>query len=213
MNGGNDCSQIQRGINCICLRTFNGEHLTLLGASPAIGSPPPDGQHLAHSPNPKHPVGHVVGAGKTTRCRRCDGIAATWFGAQTALCRPEPHARPIFIRIANALSGATVLVASKDDFEKAETQNPDEPHCHRQLGSSSLLIPVLRNSHFQGDAGGVFSKASLRELSLALRNSAVRRTRGIVKELERAKKKLETKLKELAGGERKDDVLTLKNRR
>ena len=50
-------------------------------------------------------VSALTNLGRTARTELRDGIAAAWFGAQTALCRPEPHAWPIFIRIAHALSG------------------------------------------------------------------------------------------------------------
>jgi len=53
-----------------------------------------------------------------------------------------------------------------------------------------------------------FFQEQLRELALAIEQQRKEAIHGIVKALERAKKQLETKLKELAANEKKDDGLT-----
>ena len=56
-----------------------------------------------------------------------------------------------------------------------------------------------------------FIKGELRELSLAIEQQPQEHNSRIVKMLERAKKRLEGKLKELAAVEHKDDGLTSRN--
>ena len=63
-------------------------------------------------------------------------------------------------------------------------------------------IPVSRATQEK------FIKAELGELGLSIEEQRKQDNRRIVKSLERAKKKLEGKLKELAANEKKDDGLT-----
>ena len=63
-------------------------------------------------------------------------------------------------------------------------------------------IPVSRATQEE------FFKGEMRELALAIEEQRKQNDSSIVKMLERAKKRLETKLKELSANEKKDDTLT-----
>jgi N12 class adenine-specific DNA methylase len=103
--------------------------------------------------------------------------------------------------------GANILVATKDDFEKEKrkmlmsrivTGNWDAVIVTH---SGFEKIPLARATQEE------FFKEQLRELALAIEQQRKDGDSRIVKALERAKKQLESKLKELAANEKKDDGL------
>ncbi|MCI0535538.1 MAG: N-6 DNA methylase [Verrucomicrobiales bacterium] len=196
--------------NNVRLRTFNGEHLTLPGTSPAITLRPHQKAaiwRILQTPNCL--LAHVVGAGKSYV-----QIAAAMELKRLGLAR-----KPLFVVPNHMLGqfssellalypGANILVATKDDFEKQRrktlmsriaTGNWDAVIVTH---SSFEKIPVSRSTQEE------FFKEQLRELSLAIEEQRQQGDSRIVKTLERAKKRLETKLKELAANEKKDDTLT-----
>ena len=88
------------------VRTFNGDHLTLPGASGAI-------QLHAHQKagvwrilqTPNTLLAHVVGAGKTyTMVAAAMELKRLGLATQADVRRSESHARPVLVRIADALS-------------------------------------------------------------------------------------------------------------
>jgi hypothetical protein len=89
------------------VRTFNGEHLTLPGASSAVRL------HLHQKAGvwrilqtPNTLLGHVVGAGKTyTMVASAMELKRLGADAQAPVHRSQSHARPVFDRVAHAVSG------------------------------------------------------------------------------------------------------------
>jgi N12 class adenine-specific DNA methylase/adenine-specific DNA methylase len=194
--------------NNIRLRTFNGDHLTLPGASPSIILDRHQKSavwRILQTANCL--LAHVVGAGKTYTM-----VAATMELKRLGLARKPLFAVPNHMlgqfasELLTLYPGANILVATKEDFEKTRrktlmgriaTGNWDAVIVTH---SGFEKIPVSRKTQEE------FFHEQLRELSLAIEQQ--REDSRIVKTLERAKKRLETRLKELLAMERKDDTLT-----
>jgi N12 class adenine-specific DNA methylase len=100
---------------------------------------------------------------------------------------------------------ANILVATKRDFE---TENRKK-FCAR-IATGDYDAVIIGNSQFEKiplseERQSRFIKAQIEEITEALRQNA----RGFqLKQLEKTKKSLETKLKKLSGESRKDDVVT-----
>ena len=192
------------------LRTFNGDHLTLPGASPAI---------ILH-PHQKAAVwrilqslncllAHVVGAGKTfAMCAAAMELKRLGLARKPLFAVPNHMLGQFSSELLALYPGANILVATKDDFEKNQrktlmsriaTGNWDAVIVTH---SGFEKIPVARATQEE------FFKEHLRELQLAIEQQRKDGDSRIIKALERAKKQLETKLRELAANEKKDDGLT-----
>jgi hypothetical protein len=104
--------------------------------------------------------------------------------------------------------GANILVATKDDFEKQKRRT-----LMSRIATGNWDAVIVTHSGFEKipislAAQQEFFKGEMRELALAIEQQRQGGDSRIVKTLERAKKRLETKLKELAANEKKDDTLT-----
>ncbi len=197
--------------NNLRLRTFNGDHLVLPGASSAVTLQPHQKAavwRILQTPNTL--LAHVVGAGKT--------FAMT--AAAMELKRLGLARKPLFVVPNHMLEqfssellilypAANLLVASKEDFEKQRRQT-----LMSRIATGTWDAVIVTHSGFErlptsAATQRAFFEEQLAELSLALaeQRQAERGSR-IVKELEKAKKRLETNLKELIANERKDGGLT-----
>jgi N12 class adenine-specific DNA methylase len=192
------------------LRTFNGDHLTLPGASPAIllrAHQKAGVWRILQTPNCL--LAQVVGSGKSYLM-----IAAAMELKRLGLARkplivvPNHMLGQFSSELLTLYPGANILVATKEDFAKDKrktlmsriaTGNWDAVIVTH---SSFEKIPVSRATQEE------FFKEQLRELALAIEQQRKDGDSRIVKALERAKKQLEAKLKELAANEKKDDGLT-----
>ncbi len=194
--------------NSLRLRQYNGDHLTLPGASPTVVLRPHQKAavwRILQTPNTL--LAHVVGAGKTY----------TMVAAAMELRRLGLARKPLFV-VPNHMLGqfsselltlypaANILVASKEDFEKTRRQTlmariaTGNWDAVIVTHSGFEKIPVARGSKEE------FFREQIMELSLAVGQQ--RENSGVVKILERAKRRLETKLKELTSSGKKDDGLT-----
>lgn len=104
--------------------------------------------------------------------------------------------------------GANILVATKDDFEKQRRKT-----LMSRIATGNWDAVIVTHSGFEKipvsrETRDEFFHEQLRELALAIEQQRKEGDPRIVKALERAKKQLESKLKELAAGEKKDDGLT-----
>ena len=118
------------------VRTFNGDHLTLPGASGAIqlhGHQKAGVWRILQTPNTL--LAHVVGAGKTY----------TMVAAAMELKRLGLARKPMFIvpnhmlgqfstELLTLYPGANILVAGKEDFESQESKEAVQSDRHRELG-------------------------------------------------------------------------------
>lgn len=196
--------------NTVRLRTFNGDHLTLPGASSAITLRPHQRAavwRIVQTANCL--LAHVVGAGKTfTMVAAAMELRRLGLARKPLFSVPNHMLGQFACELLMLYPGANILVATKDDFEREQrktlmsriaTGNWDAVIVTH---SGFEKIPVSRASQEE------FIKGELRELTLAIEQQRTEGSSRIVKSLERAKKRLEAKLKELAANERKDDMLT-----
>jgi N12 class adenine-specific DNA methylase len=204
-------TKYNREFNSIRLRIFNGDHLTLPGASHTItlGKHQKSGAwRILQTPNTL--LGHVVGAGKTF----------TMVAAGMELKRLGLARKPLFV-VPNHMLGqfssellqlypaANILVATKEDFEKTRRRQ-----LMSRIATGNWDAIIVTHSGFEKiplskDTKESFFQEQLHELEQALiEEKAGKASRRLVKDLERAKKHLETKLKAMVADEKKDNTLT-----
>jgi N12 class adenine-specific DNA methylase/predicted O-methyltransferase YrrM len=204
-------SKYNQEFNCIRLRVFSGEHLTLPGASQIITLRPHQKAGVWRILQTSNTLlGHVVGAGKTYTM-----VAAGMELKRLGLARKPMFTVPNHMlgqfssELLNLYPSANILAATKEDFEKDRRR---ELMSRIATGNWDAIIvthsgferiPMSAESKFQ------FFREQLHELELAiLEHKGDHSNRRIVKDLERAKKKLETRLKTLSADEKKDRTLT-----
>lgn len=192
------------------LRTFNGDHLTLPGTSPAITLHPHQRAavwRILQTPNCL--LAHVVGAGKTYTM-----VAAAMELKRLGLARKPLFAVPNHMlgqfssELLTLYPGANILVATQDDFERDKRKT-----LMSRIATGNWDAVIVTHSGFEriplsSETQEGVIKGELRDLALAIEQQRREGDSRIVKSLERAKKKLEGKLKELAASEKKDDGLT-----
>jgi N12 class adenine-specific DNA methylase len=192
------------------VRTFNGEHLTLPGASSAI-------QLQLHQKagvwrilqTDNTLLGHVVGAGKTFTM-----VAAAMELKRLGLARKPMFAVPNHMlgqfstELLMLYPGANILAAGREDFE---AQNRRKLFSRIATGNWDAII--VTHSGFERiplsqDTQVRFFKDQLDELEKVKREHTDADSRSLVKQIEKAKKRLETKLEALSANHRKDNTLT-----
>ncbi|MCI0746692.1 MAG: DEAD/DEAH box helicase family protein [Verrucomicrobia subdivision 3 bacterium] len=192
------------------VRTFNGDHLTLPGASGAIqlhGHQKAGVWRILQTPNTL--LAHVVGAGKTFTM-----VAAAMELKRLGLARKPMFAVPNHMlgqfstELLTLYPGANILVAGKEDFE---SQNRKKLFSRIATGNWDAVI--VTHSGFERiplsqETQERFFKEQLHELEMIKRRHADSSNRRLVKELERAKKRLEARLQALAAEHKKDNTLT-----
>jgi N12 class adenine-specific DNA methylase len=197
--------------NSVRLRVFNGEHLTLPGASQAIQLQPHQKTgvwRIVQTPNTL--LGHVVGAGKTF----------TMVAAGMELKRLGLARKPLFA-VPNHMLGqfssellmlypsANILAATKEDFEKDKRRE-----LMSRIATGNWDAVIVTHSGFEKipmseDYQRRVIQEQIDELESVLREmGSDPEDKRTVKQLESAKKKLETKLKSLSAEDRKDNTLT-----
>lgn len=195
------------------LRTFSGAHLTLPGASPTIMLRPHQKAaiwRILETPNTL--LAHVVGAGKTYTM-----VAAAMEMKRLGLAR-----KPLFV-VPNHMLGqfstellalypnASILTAGRDDIATAGRRQ-----LMSRIATNNWDAVIVTHSGFErlpmsAESRKTFLEEQLAELEQCIREQKEASGRSgtrIVKELERAKKKLETRLKTLAAEARKDNTIT-----
>jgi N12 class adenine-specific DNA methylase len=196
--------------NNVRLRTFNGDHLTLPGASPAIILQTHQKAavwRILQTPNCL--LAHVVGAGKTyTMVAAAMELKRLGFARKPLFSVPNHMLGQFSSELLNLYPGANILVATKEDFEKTKRQT-----LMSRIATGNWDAVIVTHAGFEKlpvsrATQEEFFKEQLRELSLAIEQQRQQDDSRMVKTLERARKRLETKLKELTSSERKDDTLT-----
>jgi N12 class adenine-specific DNA methylase/predicted O-methyltransferase YrrM len=197
--------------NSVRLRVFNGEHLTLPGASQAIQLQPHQKTgvwRIVQTPNTL--LGHVVGAGKTF----------TMVAAGMELKRLGLARKPLFA-VPNHMLGqfssellmlypsANILAATKEDFEKDRRRE-----LMSRIATGNWDAVIVTHSGFEKipmseEYQTKVMQEQIDELEAVLKEMGKDpEERRTVKQLESAKKKLEAKLKSLSSEDRKDNTLT-----
>jgi N12 class adenine-specific DNA methylase/SAM-dependent methyltransferase len=192
------------------IRTFNGDHLTLPGASGAIQlhrHQKAGVWRILQTPNTL--LAHVVGAGKTY----------TMVAAAMELKRLGLSRKPIFVvpnhmlgqfstELLTLYPGANILVAGKEDFESKNRKK-----LFGRIATGNWDAVIVTHSGFERiplsqETQKRFFEEQLHELEMIKRQHADSSNRRLVKELERAKKRLEARLQALAAEHKKDNTLT-----
>ncbi len=192
------------------IRTFNGDHLTLPGASGAIqlhGHQKAGVWRILQTPNTL--LAHVVGAGKTY----------TMVAAAMELKRLGLSRKPMFVvpnhmlgqfstELLTLYPGANILVAGKEDFESKNRKK-----LFGRIATGNWDAVIVTHSGFERiplsqETQKRFFEEQLHELEMIKRQHADSSNRRLVKELERAKKRLEARLQSLAAEHKKDYTLT-----
>ena len=192
------------------LRTFNGDHLTLPGASQAVQLHKHQKAGVWRILQTSNTLlAHVVGAGKTYTM-----VAAAMELKRLGLARKPMFAVPNHMlgqfstELLTLYPGANILVAGKEDFE---SQNRKKLFSRIATGNWDAVI--VTHSGFERiplayDTKKRFFDEQLHELEMIRREHADSSNRRLVKELEKAKKRLEAKLQALAADHKKDNTLT-----
>ena len=192
------------------VRTFNGDHLTLPGASGAIqlhGHQKAGVWRILQTPNTL--LAHVVGAGKTFTM-----VAAAMELKRLGLARKPMFSVPNHMlgqfstELLTLYPGANILVAGKEDFESHNRKK-----LFSRIATGNWDAVIVTHSGFERiplarETQERFFEEQLHELEMIKRQHADSSNRRLVKEIEKAKKRLEAKLQALAAEHKKDNTLT-----
>ncbi len=196
--------------NNIRLREFNGDHLTLPGASPSVilrKHQKAAVWRILQTPNCL--LAHVVGAGKTyTMVAAALELKRLGLAKKSLFVVPNHMLGQFSAELLTLYPGANILVATREDLEKAKRQT-----LMSRIATGNWDAVIVTHAGFEKIGVALatqqeFFHEQLRDLSLALEKQRQEEDSRTVKILERAKKRLETQLKELSNSERKDPGLT-----
>ena len=192
------------------VRTFNGEHLTLPGASSSV-------QLQTHQKSgvwrtlqtPNVLLGHVVGAGKTyTMVASAMELKRLGLARKPLFTVPNHMLGQFSTELLMLYPGANILVAGKEDFEARSRQK-----LFSRIATGNWDAVIVTHSGFERiplshETQVRFFQEQLEELEKIKREHADPDNRRLVKEIEKAKKRLEAKLESLAAAQKKDNTLT-----
>lgn len=192
------------------VRTFNGDHLTLPGASGAIqlhGHQKAGVWRILQTPNTL--LAHVVGAGKTyTMVAAAMELKRLGLGRKPMFTVPNHMLGQFSTELLTLYPGANILVAGKEDFESKNRKK-----LFSRIATGNWDAVIVTHSGFERiplarETQERFFEEQLHELEMIKRQHADSSNRRLVKEIERAKKRLEARLQALAAEHRKDNTLT-----
>ncbi|WP_317856058.1 DEAD/DEAH box helicase family protein [Chakrabartyella piscis] len=192
-------------------REFNGEHIKFDGMSPLITLNDHQKNAVARTMYGGNSLlAHCVGAGKTFTM-----ISSAMEGKRLGLNQKSLFVVPNHLTeqmgadIYQLYPGAKVLVATKKDFEPANRKT----FCSR-IATGDFDIVVIGHSQFEKIPLSVARQEAIlkKQVSDILRAiddaKSQNGERYTIKQLEKTKKSLETRLEKLATQERKDSVIT-----
>lgn len=196
--------------NNVRLRSFNGDHLRLPGVNSAINLHSHQRAAIWRILQTQNCLlAHVVGAGKTfTMVAAAMELKRLGMAHKPLFAVPNHMLGQFSSELLTLYPGANILVATKDDFEKDKRKTLTS-----RIATGNWDAVIMTHSGFEKipisrTAQEEFIKSEMRDLSLAIEQQLQEHNSRIVKMLERSKKRLESKLKELAAVEHKDDGLT-----
>ena len=205
------CQKYNELYNAIRPRSYNGEHIRFSGMNPEISLRPHQRNAVARMLyNGNSLLAHCVGAGKTFEI-----VAAAMESKRLGLAKKSLVVVPNhlteqwgadFLRL---YPGANVLVATKKDFEPANRKK----FCSR-IATGDYDAVVIGHSQFEKiPLSPERQKAILQEqidqvIDGIQEAKAQDGERYTIKQLEKSRKNLETRMKKLNDQSRKDDVIT-----
>ena len=205
------CKKYNELFNSSRPREYDGSHIQFTGMTPEITLMPPQKNAVAHILYGNNTLlAHCVGAGKTFQM-----IAAGMESRRLGLSQKNLYVVPNhlteqwgsdFLRL---YPGANVLVATKKDFEPANRKK----FCSR-IATGDYDAIIIGHSQFERIPLSVERQAAaiekqIRDITMAIEDAEGQEgTRYTVKQMEKTRKSLQTRLDKLNDQTRKDDVVT-----
>ena len=205
------CKKYNELFNSSRPREYDGSHIQFTGMTPEITLMPHQKNAVAHILYGNNTLlAHCVGAGKTFQM-----IAAGMESRRLGLSQKNLYVVPnhlteqwgsVFLRL---YPGANVLVATKKDFEPANRKK----FCSR-IATGDYDAIIIGHSQFERIPLSVERQAAaiekqIRDITMAIEDAEGQEgTRYTVKQMEKTRKSLQTRLDKLNDQTRKDDVVT-----
>ena len=197
--------------NCIRPREYDGSHIQFFGMNPEIALRPHQRNAIAHILYGHNTLlAHVVGAGKTYEM-----VAAAMEKKRLGLCSKT------LVAVPNHLTGqfasealklypnANILVTTQRDFEKSNRKR----FCAK-IATGNYDIVVIGHSQFEKipmslERQQAILERQIEEILEGIEQAKAQKAeRYTVKQMERTRKSLETRLAKLNDQSRKDDTVT-----
>ncbi len=192
-------------------REYDGSHLTFPGMNPEITLKPHQVNAIAHILYGGNTLlAHTVGAGKTFEM-----VAAAMESKRLGLCHksmfvvPNHLTEQIAAEFLQLYPSANILVATKKDFEKRNRRK----FCAR-IATGDYDAVIIGHSQFEKipislERQRAIIEQQIDEITDGIQEvKSQRGERFTIKQLEKSKRMLETKLKKLMDQSKKDDVVT-----
>ncbi len=205
------CRKYNDLFNSVRPREYDGSHIQFAGMTPEITLMPHQKNAVAHILYGNNTLlAHCVGAGKTFQM-----IAAGMESRRLGLAQKNLYVVPNhlteqwgsdFLRL---YPGANVLVATKKDFEPANRKK----FCSR-ISTGDYDAVIIGHSQFERiplsrERQIASTKRQMNDITNAIAELAEEEgTRYTIKQMEKTRKTLETRLAKLNDQSRKDDVVT-----
>lgn len=198
--------------NSIRPREYDGSHLTFPGMNPEIELRPHQKNAVAHQLYGENVLlAHVVGAGKTYEM-----VAAAMESKRLGLSQKNLFVVPNHLteqwgaEFLQLYPGANILVATKKDFEPANRKK----FCARiAMGNYDAII--IGHSQFEripisDERQEAILRKQIDDLEMAIQSARYEQDGGryTVKQIEKTRKTLQTRLEKLNQKEKKDQVVT-----
>ncbi|MBQ8086247.1 MAG: DEAD/DEAH box helicase family protein [Lachnospiraceae bacterium] len=192
-------------------REYDGSHLTFPGMSPEITLRPHQKNAIAHQLYGNNTLlAHCVGAGKTWEM-----TAAAMESKRLGLCRKSLFVVPNHLTeqwgsdFLQLYPGANILVATKKDFEPANRKK----FCSR-IATGDYDAVIIGHTQFEKIPLSIERQKAIVERQIdeiEIEISAAKAERGerfTIKQMEKTRKSLKTRLDRLNDASKKDDVVT-----
>jgi len=202
--------------NNIRLRTYDGSHLTFPGMNRTGLRNSDLDPHQKNAiwrilQNKNTLIGHCVGAGKTwSMTAAAMELKRLGLAKKSMIAVPNNLVEQLGADFLKLYPQANIFIAGKDFFTKGNREK-----AMARIATSNYDAVIISHNSFESlpvsDATfHYFVKKEMDSLEEAIREAKAEKgdTRSIVKQLEKAKKRLEAKLKDRASHERKDDGVT-----
>ena len=205
------CAKYNELFNSTRPREYDGSHLKFPGMTPDITLRPHQLNAVAHQLYGNNTLlAHCVGAGKTFEM-----IAAAMESKRLGLCQKSLFAVPNHLTeqwasdFLKLYPGANILAATKSDFEPANRKK----FCSR-IATGDYDAVIIGHSQFEKIPLSIERQAAIverqiAEIELAIETAkAEKGERYTIKQMEKTKKSLNTRLARLNDSSRKDNVVT-----
>ena len=205
------CKLYNEKFNSVRPREYDGSHLNFVGMNPEIILRPHQGNAIAHILYGGNTLlAHVVGAGKTFEM-----VAAAQESKRLGLCQKSLFVVPNHLteqwaaEYLQLYPSANILVATKKDFEAKNRKR----FCGR-IATGDYDAIIIGHSQFEkipmsAERQRFILMQQFEEIMNRIRELKEHKgDRFSVKQLERSKKSVQTKLDKLNDQSRKDDLVT-----